>query len=441
MAHTNTGIISAPVSFADVNAVLGTRHTDLAALCTDNNINMWAARKPIFNTKVTVLTDADWKGNGRTLSGYKTGGGIKKWADVYAQYISNINESTGSVVSQVWAYDKPASGSAYRLSDFAGYYHNVGRAFSINTLFGNISYLLIPSSDAERGRTVSFSMSFLSTTPDGGIAAAQLFGDCWGYYPAVIFNNGSSGNNSFVYAKTAPNPISAYAGGSVTINVDTGDFAKAIASDLRVLHPSISDPYSVYPLRNKDKWTACMVLLSQSMSSEIHKVPTSATIVRLEYASGCDRKTLPIKQSKYMTIEWMKMKITITRVSVSGNTSVYTISYFSVTAKMLSADSISFQIRAQLSTPSGTVNVQNTASGQSVDIDNYSNVTFSGTVGEVTKQPGINQTTYTNTASTVGNKLVNGTLTFKNSKGNFSGVFSFDISGGAYSYSKEVTLL
>lgn len=439
MAHTNTGIISAPVSFADVNAVLGTSHTDLATLCKDNHINMWAARKPIFNTKVTVLTDEDWKGNGRTLSGYKTGGGIKKWANVYAQYISGINTSTGKVASQVWAYDKPASGSAYRLSDFAGYYHNVGRVFSINTLFGNISNLLIPSSDAASGRTVAFSMSFLSTTPDGGIAAGQLFGDCYGYYPAVIFNNGADGSNSYHYAKTAPYPISAYAGSSVTINVDTGDFAKAIAADFRASHSG--DPYANYPLRTGDNWTACMVLLSTSLGNDAHKVPASATIVRLEYASDVDRKTLPIKQSKYMTIEWMKMKVTITRVSVSGNTKVYRISYIGVTAKMLSTESISFTIGAQLSTPQGNVNVTGVASGQQVDIDNYSNVTFSGTTGEVTKTLGITETQYTNTATSSGNQLCNGTLTFKNTLGNFSGVFSIDISGQASSYSKEVNLL
>ena len=46
MAHTNTGIISAPVSFADVNAVLGTRHTDLGNLCKDSHINKWARYKP-----------------------------------------------------------------------------------------------------------------------------------------------------------------------------------------------------------------------------------------------------------------------------------------------------------------------------------------------------------------------------------------------------------
>lgn len=447
MAHTNTGIISQPVSFADVNTVLGTSHTDLATMCMDSHINMWAARKPIYNTKVGILTNDDWKGNGRTLSGYKTGGGIKKWANVYAQYISGINTSTGSVVSQIWAYDKPvADGScAFRLADFNGYYHNVGRCFSIGTLFGNISNILIPSADGQTGRTVAFTMGFLATTPDGGIAAAQLFGDCASYYPAVIFNNGSSGSNSYNYAKTAPHPISYYAGSSVTINVDTAEFAAAIAADFRAAHSG--EPYANYPLRTGDNWTACMVLLSTSLGSDVHKVPSAATIVRLEYGSGVDRKTLPLKQTKYMTIEWMKMKITIQRVGIQSGYEVYKLAIIEVTAKMLDTSSITFVVDAVISVPAGYVNIQNVGQGSSVSATGYiPAVTFSGATGEVTKTynggTNYNETKfYVSQSASSGNKLCNGTLTFKNSLGNFSGTFSIDISSQSYQYEKEVNLL
>ena len=60
MSFSN-GIISAPVSIRDLQVFFGNSSTDLATLCMDNNINMWASKKPIFNTKVTVLTDEDWK--------------------------------------------------------------------------------------------------------------------------------------------------------------------------------------------------------------------------------------------------------------------------------------------------------------------------------------------------------------------------------------------
>lgn len=439
MGHTATGIISAPVSFADVNAVLGTSHTDLATLCMENLINMWSSRKPIYNTKWGILNTDDWNGVNRTLAGFKTGGGIKKAALSWDEYITGMNTSTGSVVSKIWEYDKPvADGSCkFRLADFSGYYHNVGRVFNMGTLFGNISNILIPSADGETGRTVAFTFYFTNPTPDGGIAAAQLFGDCWTYYPCIILTNGSTGSNSYQYAVTAPSPISAYAGTSMTITFDTADFAAAIASDFRSLHSG--DPYANYPLRTGDKWTACLVLLSQQLTSGIHKIPSSATIIRLEYSSNVDRRTLPIKQTKYINIEWMKMRVTITKIA--GYQRKYKIDSIVVTANILSTASMTFTVDAALSTPQGTVNVVGVASGQSINVTGYSSVVFSGSTGEISKTLSITETTYDNTATSAGNQLVNGTLTFRGSEGNFSGGFSIDVSGQSYQYTQEVNLL
>ena len=439
MGHTATGIISAPVSFADVNAVLGTSHTDLATLCMENLINMWSSRKPIYNTKWGILNTDDWNGVNRTLAGFKTGGGIKKAALSWDEYITGMNTSTGSVVSKIWEYDKPvADGSCkFRLTDFSGYYHNVGRVFNMGTLFGNISNILIPSADGGTGRTVAFTFYFTNPTPDGGIAAAQLFGDCWTYYPCIILTNGSTGSNSYQYAVTAPSPISAYAGTSMTITFDTADFAAAIASDFRSLHSG--DPYANYPLRTGDKWTACLVLLSQQLTSGIHKIPSSATIIRLEYSSNVDRRTLPIKQTKYINIEWMKMRVTITKIA--GYQRKYKIDSIVVTANILSTASMTFTVDAALSTPQGTVNVVGVASGQSINVTGYSSVVFSGSTGEISKTLGITETTYDNTATSAGNQLVNGTLTFRGSEGNFSGGFSIDVSGQSYQYTQEVNLL
>lgn len=445
MTVVSGNIVTQPVSMADVKSVLSQSTNDLETLCKANTINMWAARKAIYNTKVGVLSADDWKG--RTITGYKTGGGLKKRAYIWDDYITSMDSATGNPTSQVWDYDKPVhDGSCkFRLHDFNGYYHNVGRAFTINTLFGNISNILIPSSDGGTGRTIAFSFSFTNPMPDGGILASELFGDCWAYYPCVILTYGSG---SFQYAKTADNVIAAYANTAMNINIDTADFASAIASDWRASHSG--NPYANAPLTTDSKWTACLVLLSQALTSGVHKIPSSATIVRLEYASSVDRKTLPIKQTKYMNIEWMKLKITITRVSVSGSTKVYRISYIGVTAKMLSTSSISFNIGVQLSTPQGNVNVQNVASGQSVTIDGpstyYSNVTFSGETGEIIKSLSYNETQYTNTASSAGNELCNGTFYFHNSLGDFQGTFSFNLKEDpsnpyAYSYTKEINLL
>lgn len=433
MAYSNNRI-EAPVSIYDVQRCFGLSSPDLATLILNANINIWSAIKPIYSTKIAQLTTAD-RANPRVIAGYKTGAGIKKWASVWADYIDGKDTSTGSVTSQIWELDRPVLDGqcAFRLTDFAGYYHFVGRMFNIYTLFGNINNILIPSSDAGDGSNIAFSFGFTNPIADGSIAASELFGDCWNYYPAVILTNGSTGSNTYQYAKIADNPISAYGNSRVTINIDTAEFARAIASDFRNLHSG--NPYQNYPLRTGDKWTACVVLVSQQPIQDVHKIGSGATIVRLEYESGVDRKTLPIKQSKYNNIEWMKMSITI--VKVSGYTRRYKIQSIQVTAKMLTTASVGFTINAALSTPQGTVNVVNTASGQSINVNGYSNVTFSGTVGEVTKSLGFSETTYDVEATTAGNQLVNGTLTFHNTNGDFSGTFSIDVSGGAGTYTKE----
>lgn len=432
--NSTTGIISQPVSIYDVQRCFGLSSPDLATLILNANINIWSEIKPIYSTKITQLTMDD-RANPRSLSGFKTGCGVKKRAYVWADYIQGKDSSTGSVTSQLWTLDRPVVDGqcAFRLTDFAGYYHFVGRTFNIYTLFGNVNNILIPSSDFGDGSNITFSFGFTDPIADGGITAPRLFGDCWGFYPAVIITNGADGSNTYQYAKIADRPISAYGNSRVTIDIDTSEFARSIASDFRSLHSG--DPYQSYPLRTGDRWTACMVLVSQQPVPDVHKISSSAMIVRLEYESGVDRRTLPIKQTKYLTIEWMKMSVTIEKVS--GYTRRYRISSITITAKMLSTSSISFVIGALLSTPQGTVNVNNVASGQSVDVDNYSNVTFSGSIGEVTKPLSLTLTTYDVESTFVGNQLVNGTLTFKNTIGNFSGGFSFDVSGGAGTYTKE----
>lgn len=436
--NPSTGIISQPVSIYDVQRCFGLSSPDLATLILNANINIWSQIKPIYSTKIEQLTTAD-RSNPRTITGFKTGDGIKKWAGVYSDYITGKDTSTGSVASHVWELDRPVVDGqcAFRLTDFAGYYHFVGRTFNVYTLFGNISNILIPSTSAGQGMNIAFSFGFASPIADGAITPNVLFGDCLDYYPAVILTNGSTGSNSYQYAKTADNPISAYVNSPVTININTADFAKGIASDFQQLHSG--DPWSSYPLRTGDQWTACVVLLSQQLIYT-HKVPSAATIVRLEYASNVDRRTLPIKQSKYNKIEWMKMSVTI--VKVAGYAMKYKVDSIVVTAKMLTTTGITFIVNAALSTPQGTVNVSGVTSGQSVTVNNYSSTTFSGTVGEVTNNLSFSETTYDVTATTAGNQLVNGTLTFHHSNGDFSGGFSIDVSAQRYSYTvNDINLL
>lgn len=293
---------------------------------------------------------------------------------------------------------------------------------------------MFPSGDSVAGSNIAFAMSFVS----GHMTPAKLFGDCWSnFYPAVILTNG--GTDKIHYVKSAPNPISSYTGSSgVTININTRDFADQTMTDWRASHST--NPYDAYPFRTGDKWTACVVLVSRTFgggAGSDHKLGDSDNIVRLEYASPSgdshvDRRTLPIKQSKYNNIEWMKMKVVANFVENSGTNAVWTISSITVTAKMLSTSSITFSIDAiGLGTPQGTVNVEgsgSSTSGGTLDVTGYSSVTFSGTTGEVTKTLTFNTTKYyIPQSATTGNKLCNGTLRFNNSAGNFTGIFSIDI--------------
>lgn len=420
-------IIYAPVGFHDVQQALGITNEHLKELCTDSHINMWSPRKPIYSTKVIPLDNDDWK-NPRTLTGYKTGAGIKKYCCSGTDYLAEVT-TNGYVNSHVWEYDKPVLDGlcAFRDSDFSGYWHTATRKFAITMIYGNIENIRIPSSDSGTGSNIGFSMYFQKET--GQIIPEDLFGDCWdNFYPGVILTSGYGDSNKFHYVKTTSNPVSSYLNNTATISIPTADFATQIAKDWLARYSS-GDPYSSAPLRTGDYWTGCLVLLSRAFGGgdgNDHKLISSDTVIRLEYSQGVDRKTLPIKQSKWDNIDWMKMSVTLS--SVAGYTKRFKIQSITVTAKLLASTTVSFPtIKAELSVVQGTVNVQGVTSGQNIEVANYSSVSFTGNAGdEVTMTLGISETTYDITATGTGNMLCNGALYFMNSEGTFRGGWSID---------------
>ena len=124
MAHNN-GIITAPVSFGDVNATLGTSHTTQSALCTDNNINRWAKYKPVVLSEINTIgqlnADLTWKSTATWWKGSNGNCGI-----TFTSY-STVAAARTAIVdgANVWNYTKPSGGyvSPYRLTDFNQYYH------------------------------------------------------------------------------------------------------------------------------------------------------------------------------------------------------------------------------------------------------------------------------------------------------------------------------
>lgn len=438
----NEQIISAPVSFYDVQQALSTTDKEEEELCTEDNINMWSPRKPIYSTKVIPLDNDDWK-NPRTLTNYKTGAGIKKYCCSGTDYLAEVT-TRGDVNSHIWEYDKPILDGlcAFRISDFSGYWHTAVRKFAITMIYGNIENISVPSSESGTGSNIGFTMYFQKET--GQIIPEDLFGDCWStFYPGVILTSAYGESNKFHYVKTTSNPVSFYVNAQATISISTANFAAQIASDWRARHTG--DPYSSAPLRTGDYWTGCVVLLSRPFGGgdgSDHKLLSSDTVVRLEYSQGVDRRTLPIKQTKWNNIDWMK--ITIVLAKVSGSTSSYDISSITVKAKLLNSVTLPFSIKADLSVPSGagTVNVQGIASGDNLVDINYSNVTLTGNAGdEITQVLGINKTTYNITNISPGNALCNGTLRFNNSsEGDFEGGWSIDVSRGNNYYSLNVEM-
>lgn len=132
MAHNN-GIVSAPVSFADVNTVLGTSHTDLAALCKDGNIKKWAMYKPESFAVLGILSLANRQTNkfGLTpLTNLKAQSVAQGYTGTNPA-AANVGDSGYSITdvsnaNQEWTYTKPSGGlsSPYRLTDFNGYLHS-----------------------------------------------------------------------------------------------------------------------------------------------------------------------------------------------------------------------------------------------------------------------------------------------------------------------------
>lgn len=106
MAHSN-GIITPPVSFGDVNAVLGTSHTDLHSLCQDGNINRFSKNKSVRYNSPAVLAAADFLAAGYGLS-------------APAAFYANTQNPDAT-----WQYLKPRTNTDWaRLSDFNNYAHN-----------------------------------------------------------------------------------------------------------------------------------------------------------------------------------------------------------------------------------------------------------------------------------------------------------------------------
>lgn len=106
---TKNGIITAPVSMGEVNALLGTSHTSLSALCRSREINGWSRIKPLNDPRpvLRVAEGGAWKGTDGCCG-------------LSVPVVTHLS-ALMPVPPLAWAYIRPYT--AYRLADFAGYDH------------------------------------------------------------------------------------------------------------------------------------------------------------------------------------------------------------------------------------------------------------------------------------------------------------------------------
>lgn len=104
-----------PIVLSTLATMLGTR-ADVGAVCTSDNINMWAKYRPIRHSSIAELTDAQRK---EANQGYQF--------DTYTSLDALITAmKTAGEGACVWTYGKPRGAGQtpqewYRMLDFVGY--------------------------------------------------------------------------------------------------------------------------------------------------------------------------------------------------------------------------------------------------------------------------------------------------------------------------------
>lgn len=181
MAHSG-GIITAPVSFADVNAILGTSHTDLGNLCKDSHVNKWAKYKPVVKNLISttdqLASDKTWLSSATWWKGTNSNCGItfQSYSTILAARTAIINKTA------IWSYTKPSGGAAspYRLTDFNQYDHN---AMPPTTD--------VSATDAQMKTGATLTITAIGTAGDNEWLKLNSVGDFSNYYYLAAIYDGS----------------------------------------------------------------------------------------------------------------------------------------------------------------------------------------------------------------------------------------------------------
>lgn len=191
MAHSN-GYISAPISFADINATLGTSHTDLGYLCRDSNINKWAKYKPVEKNLIDTTGQLD--GNKEWLSSASWWKGNNGNCGITCNTYTTPASARAAIANGlvVWGYIPPSGGSnsPYRLIDFNQYKHD---APSPTTGIG--------ASDAQLTAGAELTVMVATSIDDGLSLKLNQIGAFANYYYLLAVYD-SSGNLKFLHSSS-----------------------------------------------------------------------------------------------------------------------------------------------------------------------------------------------------------------------------------------------
>ena len=278
MAHSN-GIITAPVSFGDVNAVLGTSHTDLHALCEDSNINKFAKYKPVRSSVKGIMTDADFIAAGYGLS-------------APAAFYANTQNPDAT-----WSYLKPRVNVDWaRLPDydFNGYAHNCVCPFGfevsgeLGSIVGIVLYtnsganIITPSGRSWQGdRNLSVA----------DILTANGFGD---YYLGFCIHDLTDQASAYV-AIVTNKKLSA-----INNSVEVFLLYSEQKIDWGITYPAI--PLIADKLRNGHtyRYIACLFSSGPDAGYAYQINPYTPLVYPLAFEAGIDRHDIEMHKASYI---------------------------------------------------------------------------------------------------------------------------------------------
>lgn len=278
MAHSN-GIITAPVSFGDVNAVLGTSHTDLHYLCEDNNINRFAKYKPVRSGVVGVMTISDFINAGYGLS-------------APAAFYANTQNPDAT-----WSYLKPRANVEYaRLPDydFNGYAHNSICPFGFEvsgTLGSSVGLVLYTNSGANIIAPSGRSWQGDRNLSVADILTANGFGD---YYLGYCIHDLTDQASAYV-AIVTNKKLSA-----INNSVEVFLLYSEQKIEGGVTYPAI--PLIADKLRDGHtyRYIACLFSSGPDSGYAYQINPYTPLVYPLAFEAGIDRKDVVMKKSSYI---------------------------------------------------------------------------------------------------------------------------------------------